>query len=182
MKIMKWIVVLVIVGVPALSLAEFYKYVDENGKVRFTDNLANVPDGQRPQIKEYEEVSHELTPKEKAEEQQEPTSKKTKQGAEVVTVEKDGLTEKDEKELEGEELEKKGEKLQQEYEALMEERQELDKAAKVRLTPAVQKKLVEKIADFNLRIKDYEGKRQAYNKAVEAHNTRVEKIQSSRVE
>ncbi|MBW2318606.1 MAG: hypothetical protein JRF24_08000, partial [Deltaproteobacteria bacterium] len=49
----------------------------------------------------------------------------------------------------------------------------------VRLTPAVRKKLAEKIADFNLRIKDYEGKRQAYNKAVEAHNTRVEKIQSS---
>ncbi len=182
MKIVKWIVVLAIVVVPALSSAEFYKYVDENGKVRFTDNLANVPDGQRPQVKEYEEASHEMTPKEKAEEQQEPISKKTKQEPEDVTNEKDGLTEKDAKDLEGVELEKRGEKLQQEYEALMEERQGLDKAAKVRLTPTAREKLAKKIADFNLRIKNYEEKRQAYNKTVAAYNTRVEKVRSSKGE
>ncbi len=179
MKVMKWIVVIVMVVVPTLSFAEFYKYVDENGKVRFTDNLANVPDGQRPQVKEYEEASHELAPKEKAEEQQEPTSKKTKQGTDVVNDEKDGLTEIDNKDLKGEELEKKGEILQQVFEALMEERQELDKAAKVRLAPGARKKLVEKISDFNLRIKDYEEKRRAYNKVVEAHNTEVEKARPS---
>ena len=36
--------------VPGLCLAEFYKYRDANGAIRFTDNLGDVPKDQRENI------------------------------------------------------------------------------------------------------------------------------------
>ena len=39
-----------------VSNAEFYRYIDANGKQRFTDDLATVPPDQRPEIKTYQSV------------------------------------------------------------------------------------------------------------------------------
>ena len=38
------------------SKAEYYRYIDANGKQRFTDDLATVPPDQRPKIKTYQSV------------------------------------------------------------------------------------------------------------------------------
>ena len=35
---------------------EYYQYTDENGVLRFTDNLASVPQNQRPDVKTFESV------------------------------------------------------------------------------------------------------------------------------
>lgn len=40
---------------PATGLAEYYKYRDSNGIIRFTDNLAEVPPDQRGDAQRYEE-------------------------------------------------------------------------------------------------------------------------------
>ena len=48
------------ISIPAC--AEFYKYRDANGVLRFTDNLMDVPEDQRENLKSYTEV---VTPEEK---------------------------------------------------------------------------------------------------------------------
>ena len=40
---------------PSSVLAEYYQYRDQNGVLRFTDNLADVPEDQRQQIMSYTE-------------------------------------------------------------------------------------------------------------------------------
>ena len=44
----------VFVLIATAAAAEFYKYRDENGNLRFTDNISNVPESQREAVKEYE--------------------------------------------------------------------------------------------------------------------------------
>ena len=41
--------------VSSICFAEFYKYKDSNGVLRFTDNLAEVPENQRPKADIYKE-------------------------------------------------------------------------------------------------------------------------------
>ena len=48
------------------AMAEFYRYYDENGALRFTDNIAEVPEDQLPEIKHYDEEKDYLTPQEQA--------------------------------------------------------------------------------------------------------------------
>ena len=38
------------------ALGEYYKYTDHNGVLRFTDDLASVPQDQRPDVRTYESV------------------------------------------------------------------------------------------------------------------------------
>jgi len=40
---------------PSDSLSEFYRYITEDGDVHYVDDLANVPDEYRPQMKVYRE-------------------------------------------------------------------------------------------------------------------------------
>ena len=44
-----------ILFVSTICFAEFYKYKDSNGVQRFTDNLAEVPEDQRPNADKYKE-------------------------------------------------------------------------------------------------------------------------------
>jgi len=37
--------------------AEFYKYIDKNGEIHFTDNILSVPENNRGQIKTYKEAT-----------------------------------------------------------------------------------------------------------------------------
>jgi len=169
-KLGVWVIFLVCMGIAPAGFAEFYKYVDEEGKVQFTDNIANIPDDQREKIEAYKEAksSPRVAPQVEKEERTADTSEAAETGAGGSPV-----TEDESVDAQADLLEKRGEALQQEYEALMKEREALDQAAKVRLTPARKRKLVEEISDFNLRIKAYEKKRQEYNEAVEAYNAGV---------
>jgi len=45
---------------PLSASAEFYRYKDANGVLRFTDNLAEVPDDQKPKV--YEESLNKKAP------------------------------------------------------------------------------------------------------------------------
>jgi hypothetical protein len=55
-----WKTILVLIVALVLSWtasnAEFYQYIDADGKQRFTDDLATVPPDQRPEIKTYQSV------------------------------------------------------------------------------------------------------------------------------
>ncbi|MBW2364880.1 MAG: DUF4124 domain-containing protein [Deltaproteobacteria bacterium] len=41
---------------PAATHAEIYRYTDQNGVLRFTDNIANVPESQRKNVLSYPET------------------------------------------------------------------------------------------------------------------------------
>ena len=183
MRFGQWMVVLILIGMHALASAEFYRYVDEKGKVHFTDDLANVPLEQRPKADEYEESYDELTQEEGVEEEGEEAE--TSEGVVEETEEEPPQEEAQVKEVEEKTLEQKlketGAKLQEEYEALAKEREELEKMATRPLTQTRRKELIEKVRDYNLRSEDYEKRRQAFNKEVEGYNARIkEEIQEAR--
>ena len=171
-KVCTWFTCLILLGAAPCAFADFYKYVDESGKVQFTDNIANIPDDQRKQIEAYQESAPPPKLPTAADEQvTEVDSRGDTSGETEVTAEP--VTQVGVSADEAHALEQRGQVLQREYEVLMEERKALDEAAKVRLTPMEKRKLIEKISDFNSRIKAYEKKRQAYNEAVEAYNAAV---------
>ncbi len=50
---------------PTLLRAEYYRYIDKTGAVRYTDNLLAVPEAQRPIVKKYigrNEISEDAIP------------------------------------------------------------------------------------------------------------------------
>ena len=55
MNKMRWSICLVIIFMSTPVLGEFYRYVDESGHVKYTDDLGQVPEEQRPTAKTYME-------------------------------------------------------------------------------------------------------------------------------
>jgi chromosome segregation ATPase len=71
----------IIVGVFFLVLAwccplsaKIYKYLDENGNLRFTNDITQVPQDQREQVKSYEEIQGGVTNSETLEKRREAQS------------------------------------------------------------------------------------------------------------
>ena len=50
---MFWLVLGLLLGLGASAWAEYYKYRDENGAIRFTDDIMQVPVDQRQKIERY---------------------------------------------------------------------------------------------------------------------------------
>jgi hypothetical protein len=190
MRLAMGLAILTVASFPTVARGEFYRYIDGNGNVRFTDNLANVPPEQRTRVEEYKEAVpdrpslKEEEAKGKGQDEGKGTEPEAAEGTaktDTETGSAEGTAKAgpeagsavDEGKTEGmrEDLKEEGLRLQEEYDALMEEREKLDKAASVRLTPAAQRELIDKIKDFNARIQDYEKRREAHNKAVEAYQT-----------
>ena len=184
MMFRQFVIVLILTALPGLVSAEFYRYVDKEGNVRFTDNLANVPVDQRSKVDEYDYASHPLRPEEKTEiRREEGYHQETVKQLQEPPLRKEPLAQEGEENAVDQRLKATGAKLQEEYQALMEVREQLEKAAATRLSPSARKALVKKITDFNTGIKDYENRRQVYNKEVKAYNARIEeKAQSSKAE
>jgi len=177
MRLAMGLAILTVASFPTVARGEFYRYIDGNGNVRFTDNLANVPPEQRTRVEEYKEVVpdrpslKEEEAKGKGQDDGKGTEPEAAEGTAKTDTETGSAMDDGKTEAMRQELKDEGLRLQEEYDALMEERERLDKAASTRLTPAAQRGLVDKIKDFNARIQDYEKRRETHNKAVEAYQT-----------
>ncbi len=181
MKLRQCVIVLILTTFPALASAEFYKYVDKNGNVRFTDNLANVPADQRSLVDEYEELPYPSSQEKRTEvgAEEEVAREKSDQPAETAHPPKEPLVERMKSNAAAQKLKETGARLREEYEALMKEREQLDKISTIRMTPAARKELVEKITGFNARIRDYDKRKEAYNKEAQAHNASIKDAQTT---
>lgn len=140
---------------PPLWAAEFYRYVDKQGNVLFTDDLSNVPPELRENVTTYEKSETE----EPAEKQSEAPKK----------AEGDNQAQKQSRQR----LEAMGKELDQEYGKLLDERKLLDEEKNKAVTNAQIKTYNQKIVEFNTRIKAYDEKRKAYGEEVKQFNAQL---------
>jgi len=189
MRFRNWVMVLMLVWMHAPASAEFYRYVDEEGGVHYTDDLGKVPVEQRPNVYENAEpdVGQQLGIYENAEPEEDLASeKRTKREGDDVgshdevlkevapPVEIDILLSEDKGGPRAQDLEETRVALLEEYKALVKGQEEISEAGKVRLGPTGRKELNEKIREHNKLIDEYEERSQAFLKDVEVFNSRRE--------
>lgn len=91
MKMIKFLILLVIVMFATPVLAEIYKYVDEQGRAHFTDDINQVPEGQRDSL----EASPAYEPDTEAEEEYTETASNEAAESEDFRNDDDGYTDAD---------------------------------------------------------------------------------------
>ncbi len=159
--IFKWgLTLIVVLSLATPVAAEFYKYRDKNGAIRFTDNLAEVPADQREKLKIYEgsaRAADRALPAASGQVAAQPETAPESAGKEA-----------------GEaliaDLHRRQQALIKEYDALQKEREELAAAPGKRVSQAEQKKYNQQVEALNARLADYQKRRAAFEQEVAAHN------------
>jgi predicted RNase H-like nuclease (RuvC/YqgF family) len=156
---------LMVIGINPAS-GDIYKYRDDQGVIRYTYDLAEVPEDQRPQVKMYEEESPPSAASPAAIEgedgpAQEPDADKKEEEIPVV----------DDKKIE--ELNQRKKELDKEFAGLMEEKyklvkekEKLEKTLAGRDQAAVSE-YDNKVKKLNEKIDDYKKRRDAFQKEAE---------------
>ena len=164
--IMKRIVLLAgaafLISTPAM--AEYYRYVDENGMQRYTDDLSSVPVDQRPNVQSYETIKSNPVPSggdlatPQAGEKPEGATwrERTANQADALDQERIGL-------------EKTQQTLQTERDALLKEKPSVEDGENAR------KAYRDKVKQLNAKVADYEKQHAAYKEKVEAFNQEYKK-------
>jgi len=142
---------LILLVLPVFASAEIYKYRDQNGVLRFTDNLSEVPTAQRENMEQYQEV------KTKAETAEQTPANGSEKGA----VQDAGAIEK-------ELTDEKG-VLDNEYSQLMEMRKSIESAPEPG-TPEEMAAHKTKLHEYNSQLKIYEVKVKAFREKLEAYH------------
>jgi len=150
--------------VSGTAFAEFYKYTDHNGNVRFTDDLGKVPEDQRPEATSYESSKSAIPgPASKKEAEVDQTSAGS--GANANTA--DNSTD--------EQIKSKKDALSKEYRSLMEEKAGLDAEWNDAKTTIEKHQINLKRSELNKKITRYEEKRKTLNAEIQAHNASMNK-------
>lgn len=126
------------------SHAEIYKYRDEKGVLRFTDNPLEVPKAQQQSVQTYREAQ---------------IIEEAGQAAPVDSM--PDIAAK---------LEAEKERLAQEFETLEAERRGLEEGAKIARSEADNAMFEQKIQDYNLRLQQYEERRRQFQEKVDVYN------------
>ncbi len=155
-----FLALLVSVFLVSPACAEFYRYTDEKGVVRYTDNLADVPADQREKIPGYRS-SEELPASENKTETQAPPESGQEQSLSLSV----------------ESLRKAKEELDKERAELAAERKSLtEQQAEEENSPEEQIEINEKIDLLNQKIADFEKKQEEYRKQVELFNRQIDEF------
>jgi len=141
--------------IPMPVFAEFYKYKDANGVLRFTDNLLDVPKDQREKIQIYKEV---VTP------EPEP---------DISDAQKEEAALKDQNRL-AEQINSQREILEQSFKDLEAERKSLLESPPSPQDQEAYEAHKKRIEAFNAKIKTYEEQRKMFQAEVDAYNAEIE--------
>ena len=138
---------------PLHAGAEYYKYKDANGVLRFTDNLLEVPENQRGDIQAYQEV---VTPEPEA---------VAPEDAEAAMKDRNSRIEQ---------LNNEREKLEQAYKNLETERALLMESPPDPQDQEAYEAYKGRVEAFNEKIKAYEEQRKQFQSEIDAFNASLE--------
>ena len=154
------------------ACCEYYQYTDQNGVLRFTDNLASVPPDQRPDVKTHQSVESQPV------QQTTGSAVKKKASRSAAAAEKEtepsGGTWQGRNSQKKQELDQMQAELKATFEALQTERSALEAKAPVKGATFEEKvAYTEKVEALNAKIVSYEETLDAYNQKVNAYNSQV---------
>jgi uncharacterized coiled-coil DUF342 family protein len=148
-------VVLVVLIIPGLAGAEFYKYRDANGVLRFTDDISEVPEDQRAKLKEYKSV---VTPK----------------PVEEVTDAQSG-PKKSELEAMAQKLEAEKTALEEEYQTILDEDRRIKAMTEDPENPPSPEEYNQQLRALRKKIDAYDARRRDFQERAAAFDAHVQK-------
>ena len=167
--------------------AEFYKYKDKDGVLRFTDNLAEVPENQRKGVDRYKEYVPPPPPiDEQIADDQSISVSSTTESPKTDPSAKKQQTQQDQNQLKiqvlGNKISKIKEDLQKEYKQLLAEKKTIE--AIDQKNGKKKKTLIEdlnKKADLlNKKIKAYNQKKATYQQAIKAYQEKIKALSTKK--
>ncbi len=164
-----FIAVVIAALLPGLCQAEFYRYKDAGGTWRYTDDISEVPEDQRPE--EYKGVDDGLSEEEKTAKRLDQASKaevrRQKYGTRSGSLSKNPDRAFASLKAEEKDLEKLGKKLRAEQDALIKARESNPSGADMAV-------INKKVLALNKRVEAYEKKRTALLKKIDAYNRMIQ--------
>lgn len=148
----------------AYSNAEIYKYIDENGQKRWTDDLSQVPVEQRDSAERMETEATVETPSDRTPDDADPPEPAEKM--EEATSDTD--------ESNRETLENEKAALDTMYQELLQERQQIEKAKAEAKGAKAKEPLRKRITAYNEKAEKYEKRLKAFNDNVTKYNQRIQ--------
>ena len=145
---------------PIEAKADFYKYIDENGNIIFTDNLSKIPKNQRNKVEKY----HEPPPISRSKESVVDKAQK------LDSKDSSKISADEAMEAKREELEKRRTQLGQEYEVLMNEKAALERQKAEAKGRDEIKKYNEDVRLFSDKLNQYNEKRISLETDVTEYN------------
>ena len=171
MRLLSWVLALALTIFALPATAEFYKYVDKNGNVRFTDDINMVPPEQRKNLKSYVESESQPDPEPAQQDKAPKEPDDNQQNAADIYAgdkQKEGYYEKTRKELDAMKAE-----LDAEYRAIMEEKAILTQERELAKSRQQIQEYNQKVEKLNERATAYEKKGADYSKRVEEFNAKI---------
>lgn len=146
---------------PDPSFSEFYKYRDQNGAIRFTDDLSQIPVEHRPKVQNYSEIEDFSPPARQRRSNVNAAKKKLENGksASRETPEQWAARLR----------ERKG-SLEEEYEKIIQTQKDLKSRRTTLNTPASYREYHQKKARLQDRAAFYEKERKRFEEEVETYN------------
>ena len=145
------------------SPAQIYKYTDENGQKRWTDDLSQVPIEQRESAEHFEDMGNES---------QEPTTTATQEQDNPAVAPAADQPEAD-SEPDRQSLMKEKVDLEDQYRLLAQERKALEQMKLEQNDASNRTELNQRISAFNAKTKQYETQLNAYKKKVETYKKKI---------
>ena len=158
MNKIRWSICLVIIFMYTPVLGEFYRYTDESGNVKYTDDLGQVPEEQRPNAKTY--IESKGIPEEKTDNS-------------VIVEEEPVQSSRQEMDLIKNGLDKEKLELEKEYEAMMKAQKALSEEKKTAKTRIQIQKHNKKALKFNETVAAYEKKKKALDDEIRKFNAKI---------
>ena len=169
MKKTIWAVVLVgIVTFATPALAEIYKYIDENGQKRWTDDLSQVPKEQRPAIlrKTTEEAEATSGDTQFQPATPDPSGSVSESKSAIPAATHTGLAD----DMSRDALLAEKADLDSQYNLLMQERKQLEQRLRQDLSAEARAQVNQQVAEFNVKTEQFDNRLNRFYNKVDQYN------------